>query len=257
MYPFVKVAARPGKEFAVRWLGEANRLIHLTEYEMLRRGYRKADVLHVYPESFDQQMDQVVEDGLVWVPIRRSRRWQGFAHKHYPVRQLDFDSLVYGVVARDRKTAYKFREADMKGDHATIGRLLGYPECAIKFFLEVWPRHVDPIPEAALNTEGVEVDGHVIKVKGHPYLWQGLRYFGPRVVPWLVDSYSCPECLKKAELWAKVAKSINDEWFDHALELLSARQEWDLDNGVAFVKHPYFFGASNSEGGRWVVKWDT
>jgi len=249
--PFTRVYVKyPHSERKIReMLSRANKLTNLVEYETVKRGLRKCDVYHVYPERFDEQIQRVVMDGLVWLPILRSRSYSGFSHRHFPVNKLGPNTFVYGVVCRSLEDAKKFKEAhrERNTDHVTIGRLLGYPECDIKFFVTVWGNRIlDPVYEIAVNTETSEVDindvegitKYTVRVTGHPYLNQLARYTSLRIATWFPHSYTCKDSIQVADKWFKLMKELDDETADWILDQLSQPMKWSLLYGVVEVDTP-------------------
>ncbi|MHC1624227.1 MAG: hypothetical protein ACXQTR_06545 [Candidatus Methanospirareceae archaeon] len=226
---------------------EASSLSSKVEYEMVRRGYRDADVYHMEPQNFDNAIEKITKDGLVFLPILRSKKYSGFSHKHFCTDKIDMNTFVFGVVARDLETAEKFKEASKSGDHITQGLLLGYPKCCCQFFNHVWTEEkaLDPCYEIALNTEGCDTDKNPVEVEGHPFLNQMLRYFGIRITPFFPCSFKCEEAVKVGETWFSLMKSLNDEVADEILELLKLPLTWSLHKAIIYIKTPLFRGVVN------------
>lgn len=247
--PFVKIAWNSSKKRRL-WsdlIQKAQQLSFQTEYEMVKRGLRQVNVYHVNPEYFDAQIEKVVEDNLVFLPILKSRKYSGFSHKHYPVQKLDMNSFVYGVIAHDLETAQKFREASRNGDHITQGVLLGYPVCCCKFFQKVWSKQkaLDPCYEAALNTDGHNVNEGVVHVEGHPFLNQMLRYFGLRITPFFPCSFQCKKAVKVGEQWFDLMRSLDSSTAEKIKGLLGAPLTWNLHKSIIEVKNSIFRGIVN------------
>jgi len=228
-------------------LAKAQDISFQAEYEMVRQGLREANVYHMYPNAFDKQIEQITEDGLVFLPILRSRTYNGFSHQHYPTEVLDSNSFVFGVVAENLEAAKRFRNASKSGDHVTQGLMLGYPECCSKFFTESWTKQkaLDPCYETALNTLSHTVENDVVNVEGHPYLNQMLRYFGLRITPFFPCSFNCQEAIQVGEAWHLVMKCIDEDTTDKIMELLSQPLSWSLYKGIIEIKTPLFRGIVN------------
>jgi len=222
------------------------RLCHQVEYEAVKRGLRAANVFHMTPQSFDKQIEQITLDGLVFLPILRSKQYQGYSHRHYPVESLDMNSFVYGVVARDVKSALEFREAHKgKTDHMTIGRLLGYPECCVKFFVEKWSQGIlDLTYETAMNTPDCVVEGQTVIVQGSPFVNTLLRYFGFKICPFFACSFQCDKAIAFGKEWFDIMKELDKQAAEVLLEFLSMRTKWSMRNLIIFVEHPLFAGAT-------------
>lgn len=223
-------------------INRISRAHHWAEYETVKRGYRRATIYHVYTRNYDKDIERVFRDGLVWLPILRSRVYQGFSHKHFLVNQIDLNTFTYGALARNLEDAEEMVKAHTsKGgytDHAKVGEILGYPKCCVEFFCKVWNSGIyDPVFEIAMNTDDKEViSKYEVIVYGHPYLNQLTRYAGLRVVPWFPCSYMCEESIKQAnEIWIKLMREYDDEAVDFYEELMKEKIVWDSLYGVVEV----------------------
>jgi len=247
--PFVKIAWNSNKERR-QWrevIQKAGQLSFQVEYETVKRGLRQVNVYHIDPQCFDEQIEKVVEDGLVFLPILRSRKYSGFSHQHYPVEKLDINCFVYGAIAHDLETAKKFREASRNGDHITQGMLLGYPKCCCEFFQNAWIKQkaLDPCYETGLNTEGYNVNKGVVHIEGNPLLNQMLRYFGLRITPFFPCSFKCPEAIKIGEQWFDLMNKLDSNTAETIKSLLKAPLTWSLHKSIIEVTTPHFRGIVN------------
>jgi len=225
---------------------EAYKAVSWIEYQLVKRGYRAVDVIHLLPETFDKTIEKITLDKLIFLPIYRVKRYNGFAHRHTLVNKLDSSSMVYGVIARNIEDAIKFRDAHYNNDVETIGRLLGYPECDIQFFNIHWGNpSYDLIFETALNTESSTQEEYTIKVYGNPKLNNLIRYFGFHLISWFPCSYTCRNALSVTDTWIKLYKEYSDELYDFTYELLKEKMTWSLLNSIIEVRTPYFIGIVN------------
>ena len=216
------------------------RLYHRAELETFLRGMREAYVYHYNPEYPEELFQLLNKHNLYYAPITRSRYYQGFSHRHLPVRAGD-RFFVYGVLARDKHTLEEFVEAERRHEHSTIGRLLGYPECCVKRFSEYWSRGiVDPIYEITNSTEPV------VETVFHPACNQALRYFGVRLTPHLPCSPNCEETVLWGMQWYKVMLELDRGVARLLWSYLSLPFTWDCYRGVAIVETPLFIGVTNS-----------
>jgi len=262
--PFTRVYIKyPYNERKIRhMLNRVANLMSQVEYETVKRGLRKCNVYHVYPERFDELIEKVQMDKLVWLPILRSKVYRGFSHKHFPVQELKPGTFVYGVIARTLEDALLFKKAhEGVTDHRTIGRLLGYPECDIDFFCRVWGKGTyDPVFEVALNTDTArKIDENTVEVTGEPLLNQLARYASLRLTSWFPCSYTCKAALEVGKKWFKIAKEIDDEAADWAYEQLSQPMTWNLLYGVVEVDTPIMkiLAASYFTEKPKIIKWKT
>ena len=246
--PFVRFSWK-SPEIARKYEPLRDRIVQLCErieYESVKRGLRPANVFHMSPQRFDKQIEQITLDGLVFLPILRSKMYQGYAHRFYPVETIDSNTFVYGVVARDVETAEKFRKAHFqRTDHVTIGKLLGYPECCVHFFAEKWQQGIlDLTYETAINTPDCEIQGHTAVVKGSPYTNTLLRYFGFKICPFFACSFQCGRAIDFAKTWFDIMKEIDRSAAEVLLDMLSMRTKWSMRNLIIYVEHPLFAGAT-------------
>ena len=113
VYPFNKISYR-SREIEREWEPLRSRIYGATafaEYEMVKRGHRRADVYQLDPSKFDHQIKRVVLDGLYYLPILRSKTYGGFGHRHYVTDTIDSNTFIYGVVAQTLDDAIKFHDA--------------------------------------------------------------------------------------------------------------------------------------------------
>jgi len=212
-----------------------------SKVEMLTflKGWRKVITFHMSPDTMDRDLEFLSRHDLVFIPIRRSKMYSGFSHKHITPRPGD-PYFIYGVVSRreDMEYARMFKECSVgpRVDHETIGKLLGYPECCIDFFTSVWGKVVDPIYEAY----GPEAEIH-------PACNQALRYFGLRMTPHLCCSPKCERTIEMGKRWFRLMKEVDEAGAKSLLELLSMPFRWDCLKGVAIIDTPIFKGVTNSD----------
>ncbi len=238
-------------------LNRISRLHALTEYEMVRRGYRRAATYHVTLENFPQFIERIQRDGLIFLPIARSAFYSGFSHKHIPPRRGE-PYFWYGVIARTEEDARRFKEASGRRDgHLVIGELLGYPSCCTQFFTEVWNAGVyDPLWEVARNDGSPVVEENpwlktadklVIYITDpYPEAIQELRYFGIRVTSHIPHSHRCEETRRVGKKWRKVMEDLDPEAVDWLYEILESPIVWDSYHGVVQVHTPWFIGVTQT-----------
>lgn len=219
-------------------VSRVSKALHYAEYETVRRGYRKATTWHIYTVNYDMEVGRIFRDDLVWVPMLRSKVYEGFSHKHFTAKDIGLDTFTFGALARtleDAEELVKAHEGNV--DHKAIGKILGYPDCCTDFFCKVWAKGIyDPMYEIAMNTEDKEVKGDEVVVYGHPFLNQLTRYVGLRVTPWFPCSFKCKESVRLAEeVWAKLMREYDDEAFDFYVELVKEGIRWDSLYGIAEV----------------------
>jgi hypothetical protein len=234
MKDFVRIIPKQGFEEWPTKLGEMGYLYNRAEYEMVKRGYRKAAAYHIDYQCLIEEMEKIRKDGLIYTPLRKSGYYQGFAHFHHPVNPGE-PFFWYGALTKTQKDAEIFKEADKKGDHKTIGKMLGYPECCTDYFSRIFPINYDPI--------WVDLEG---EVEGFPEANQMLRYFGPRITSHLSCSPNCKGTKEIGEVWFKVMKEMDEKLANEMYELLSGPITWNSYHGVVQVETPYFLGLTHT-----------
>lgn len=248
--PYSTILIEYQKENLFKIFRNMHGFLNEIEYKMVSKGFRQANVYHMVPENFDKQIERIMEDGLVFLPIHRTSRYSGFSHCHIFTDSLDLGSMVYGVVAKDLNTAKQFRDAQTNNfDHKTTGDLLGYPKCCSEAFNEYFQKSYDPIWEPAINTEGSYLKDKILYVPHYnPKILQHLRYFGPRIVPWFPCNFLCEESSEKAEIWFNLMKETNEELAKNILDILNVKgTTWDLYNAQVISKIPgYGIGVAAS-----------
>lgn len=241
--PFTAQLPAYGHESILEELSEFNKVFHQAEYEMVRRGARDADVYHLNANAYDEQIEKVFQDGLVFLPILRSKSYSGFSHKHFPSDELGQDVMVYGVVAKDIDVAREFKAAHNPVDHMKIGAMLGYPACCSKEFVKYWNISQDPIFEIAYNTvphtHQLSPDDPLVVEKGDPRLYVHLRYAGLRIIPWFPCSFDCEESKERAKKWQSIIDDISPGTSERMITLLGMPTTWNLLNSMVVVDHPY------------------
>lgn len=221
---------------------DLQRETYMVELRSVSEGIRKVATTHIGSERVKEDLEMISDLGLRFEPLRKAKRVSGFAHRFYndvaPGEAYD----VYGVVATERANLVAFKRASEAGDHIAMGGLLGYPRCCSEFFVKVWPTDYDPIWSAALNTSGVEIVKNEARISDfYTECNILLRYFGVRVVPHLVCSYTCME---SAELGQKFLEFVDGR--QELLKILSSPMTWDCWRAAATITTPWFRGITNS-----------
>jgi len=214
------------------------------ELRTVEAGMRQCTTRHVAPDDIGRVARDLARRGLTLLPLTRVGTYSGFAHRHPPVvpgRPWNW----YCVVGISAAACEQFAAASDAGDHAAIGRLLGYPECCLQFFKDVWigQRIIDPIFEQAAAYR-LEHDGQraVLDDTARPELGVHLRYIGVRLVPHLPCSYSCGPSLDMARQWLGMTGAAGEV----ITELLGLPYRWSCYKGIAIVDTPAFRIVTNS-----------
>ena len=265
IFPFTRTIWHNHKDVEL-WKKKYNMacpLHHRAEYLMVKQGHRKCATTHLRPQTFEKTLEKIYQDNLVWLPIQRTKSYNGFSHKHFPTDGNDPDSSVYGVLARNLEDAELFRSSsrnDEGTDHNTIGDLLGFPSCAGEFFNDIWlSGFFDPMWQQAVNTKNAElIDDRTVKVTGSIYNNQLLRYVGLRFNSHLPCSFNCDKSIETGKVWEEVGESLNKEAAGDLKDILRLDMEWSCLHGVAQIQTKYFTIITNSlpTKDRWVIKYE-
>lgn len=211
------------------------------ERETVKEGLRKCTTTHVAPSQINEVARNLAKQGLVFLPYKKVGTYSGFAHSHPPVIE-NKPWNYYGPIATKIEDAELFCASEDKGDHETIAKLLGYPECCSAFFRNVWMAgYIDPVFQSAGG------NGTSTEVRTNPsMLFIGLRYIGVRIAPHLPCSVACLESLMIAHQWLDVADQNRIPGKDELLEVLLLPLEWNCYKGIAEVTTKHFKVVTNS-----------
>jgi len=241
------------------WQDRLNRISSMftqAEYLTVKNGYRDVATIHVDMDNGLDILSRIAVDGLVFLPIAVSAKYQGFSHRHIAPAPNQ-DRFIYGVLARDKDTAMKFKIAsnDPNKVHLEVGRMLGYPECCTIAFNDRWKRgKIDPMWETAIATgtkevsEPMEDEGYVHYITIKPYVEcnQLLRYFGIRLTSHLPCSFQCNRTKDMAWYWKDTMRSIDRKAYLWLIKLLSMPLEWNAYRGILQVNTNLFLGVTTT-----------
>jgi len=218
--------------------------VWLSEILTVSKGDRRCATYHIRSDSLLKDMTLLTDLGLHFEPLQEVRRVSGFAHKHYQPQQNEPYDL-YGVITKDRKHALRWKEAHFANptDHITMADLLAYPECDSVFFNDVWGKEsLDPVWEAALNSEHTRVDEYTIEMFNLvPEANMLPRYFGIRIVPQIVCSFDCEANIEYAKMFTQYIPHS-----DLMMDMLRESYTWDCHRGIVMLYADKFIGMSNS-----------
>lgn len=264
--PFVRVIWN-SPEAMQEWgpILERARSVHdELEYAMVKEGLRKCATLHIYPHNYDRMIERIQRDKLVWLPMVRTKNYSGFAHYHLYTDELDMDSSVYGVLARNLRDAEAFRAASAgrRTDHKRLGELLGFPECCAQSFVDWWPTYYDPVFQCAEQDDYEMIDdggGKAILVDGglHVATHQMLRYGGFRLTSHFPHSLTCEASIDVGRRWYELGMQINPQGMNALMKILKLDGKWSVLHGIATVVTEPFTMITNSipTKHRWTVIW--
>jgi hypothetical protein len=231
---FTRIIQKHGKDDLSQEIIRYAKLFYECEYQTAVQGQRRATTAHVSIDNLQETIDRFNRDGMIFTPCRRSGFYQGFAHQHKEVKPGD-PYYWFGAVTRTVEDGLLFKEAEAKGDHQTMGKLLGYPECCTEYFTENFPVNYDPV---WLGCESAP--------DGNPAVNILLRYFGIRVISHLACSPSCEGSLKQGVERIEIMRGMDREGTDRLLEFLSGPMTWDSYHGIVEIDTDTFIGVTHT-----------
>lgn len=227
-------------------IAELSQFIQELEVISVAKGQRKCTWQTIREDTLIACSKRWAEMGLVTLPTKRVGNWEGFAHKHVEVKPGERANICV-ILSKSITDALRYYNAHETGDNDIQGDSLGFPSCCRDFFCDVWPKgYIDPIWQAALNSEIVEKSDHALRIKAHPYSIGILRYIGLRVSFHIPCAFNCKPTIKIAEQRMKLAEEIKPGKIDILKSLLSMPMSWDCLKGIAVIRTPIFYIISSS-----------
>jgi hypothetical protein len=216
------------------------------EKQTVIHGLRQCKTQLFNREEFIGGQQELAKEGLVFLPIKEVGKFNAFTHFH-TTPERGKPSYIYGAIATDLSAANKFAVASAgQTEHQVIGKLLGYPECCTKFFIDNWASgFIDPVWQQYMNLtpEHTKIrTEHRIRARNTlaPETNSLLKYVGVRIMPHIPCSPSCEASLNIAKDWVKLGRDLKINGIDEMMELLSMPVEWDALNGIGYISTPIF-----------------
>jgi len=235
--PFNAVVFRgdDGGRLAERWeplLARIERAVFEAEFGIVGEFGRRCNTVLLPPGGGQQTLELIRRYGLLFYPITQVRAYQGYAHTHEKPRHPG-EAALFGVACIEIDDALRFAEAYQRGDHYTQGKLLGYPECCIKAFIEDWNAgYYSPVIQEVRRTPGC----HDYECRIDPLLNPTLRYIGVKAIPFWPHNLVCREAHRWAEHFIDVVRRIDKKAYKALLELLAEPVEFSQVNGIIEVR---------------------
>lgn len=252
MPPFTRMqwASKKIKEKYEPLFTEAQKYFPFLERESVKHGLRHATTSHVSHDEMDTFQQQLNRDGLVFLPIQKVGHYNGSSSYHPEVVEGKPWSY-YGVIADSIEHAEQFAHASDVGDHTTLGRLLGYPECCINMLNNVWMKgYYDPVWQQAQNTDSKYLkleQEKLMHFKDIPWELNNLyRSFGVGPFFHVRCSLDCEHTLKMSREWIKLGEKLNAPGLKELELFLRMPVEWDALKGISYLRNPLFKASTNS-----------
>ena len=249
--PDNRIIPELGNEKIIKHLNSIQSDFFRSELKSVISDIRRAGTIHIHSSSMMVNLNNIIDNGLIFLPILECSSVEGFAHKFYEPKQGE-PRDVFGVMTKKLSHARAFREAFNSNDHDFVGRMLGYPTCCINFFKNTWSYIIDPVWQWAYNSPHKVIDSNTVEVTGYPECNMLLRYFNLRTTPHIVCSSKCESSRKLAMKLKPLTPT-----FDSLIDILSKDMIWDGYKGEAVVKTDGFMGIGNSTpySQKLVIKW--
>ena len=209
------------------------------EWRMVASGGRACAVTMASPQEFLGRSGDWADHGLSGLPVEIQGTTGSYAATAVA---LEWGKpFVFRFVVGTPASVRTFKQALDANDHATIGRLLGYPECCYEFFRRVWIDEgmVDTTWPMAVGTRRTREGLRELTVDGPPesnILW---RWMGVRAVPHLPCRFDCGATAtlgrRFVELGREAGYATEMTWL---IEILRWPVEWSALHGIAEIKTP-------------------
>ena len=192
------------------------------EWQSVIHGVRRA-ALFILPESS---------------VLTRAPKWLEHDLDVVPIQALD-NGMVRLAIGGNSYVA-RLQHAWSKGDHDSVGAILGYPPCCRSFFQNVWGslKCTDTTWAMAVNSPGQRSGSSIELACPHTanILW---RWLGVRLVPHLPCSFACTETAANADSMLSVGEKCGHaQEFAWIQEILSWPVEWSALHGIAEIRTP-------------------
>ncbi len=233
MKDFTKILPKKGYECWLDKLGKMSRLVFQVEHQTVADGVRDTAILRMDAARLYSSIEEMNKNGLIVTPLMRIEKTDCFSVVAKKADGPDADWEV--CLTRNYQDGQKFKKAFIENDHVAMGKMLGYPDCCIKYFVKSFP--VDYVP-IWLGLQG--------KVKGYPETNGMLRYFGPKLTSHLSCSPRCKKTKEIGEIWLEKMKKIDKNLAEEMYGLLAGPVNWNSYHGVVQIETPYFVGLNSS-----------
>jgi hypothetical protein len=203
------------------------------EWRSVAAGLRECALMPLADAELPAFAETLTAADLDLVPLQRIAATGNYANRLIQARKGEA-GMFFCLISHRRYTSESLR-LWQGHSHAALGRLLGYPDCCIAFFEQVWSSFSDTTWPMARNTPGhaYEASGLRCVVSGP---WQTnvlLRWLGVRAVPHFPCSFSCEATVRFANTLAAICPNDGGDLCE---EILRWPVEWSAMNGCAEIR---------------------
>jgi hypothetical protein len=239
-YMWTSEAAKAAWEPRVRAVSNAIREL---EWLTVENDVRPCGMAEFSPEDLSNRSPDWIKRGLELMPLaHEAGSCSAYQFASPPCVLASPSRFVMGFAKK--KCARALAEAFKSGNNEAMGKLLGYPDCCIDFFLKVCGRlgHVDttwPMACASRDTLRTSDDVNTIRVPRPSPVNILLRGLGIRAVFHFPCGFGCSKSLEVSERLTAVGRTEGFaqemEWL---CEMLRWPMEWSALHGLAEIKTP-------------------
>lgn len=210
------------------------------EWRTISTGMRDACLRLVPAESFEHFQELFASQGMKIVRLQSVSQSATYSAALGPCVQ-GAPSALWCAVGRDN-AADRLLEAFVANDNSTIGSLLGYPSCCIKFFQNIWcdAAMVDTTwPMAVRSRSKTIVNSFCVEITYTSVCAVHLRWLGVRAVFHLPCAYDCEKSIALAKQHFALARQagFSDE-VDWLEQMVQWPVEWSTLHGIAEIRTP-------------------
>jgi hypothetical protein len=220
------------------------------EWQSIVKGVRRCALVSISPENLVARSAEWALDGLSTMPVAIAATSASYSSTSTTPRLGE--TFQYRVAVGSLTDIARLKRAMDAGDDATMGELLGFPDCCISFFRKAWVDEgcVDTTWAMAAASELSDAGDRVIDVRGDaPFqaniLW---RWMGVRAVPHLPCSFNCPATVDLANTLMALGRDLGYatemEWLEDILNWPAA---WSAMHGIAEVKTPVLKASTRTD----------
>ncbi|MBK7401069.1 MAG: hypothetical protein IPJ34_33655 [Myxococcales bacterium] len=177
--------------------------------------------------------------GLAAIPLGLFRKPTSYASRIQTTETTGNAMLSVAVGRYD--LAAQFADAWERADDASMGQLLGYPECCVRFFCQFWiiDKLLDPTLSAAARTVGKWSQRIELALPSDGLTSVAWRWLGVRSVFHLPCSLNCEATREVGRqlrsLMIRLERGTEAEWLR---QLLAAPFEYSSLHGIAITRTP-------------------
>lgn len=200
------------------------------ERESVAEGIRPAAYQTIHPNNFLDQSAWATRRGLVLIPITQvnvADSYSSASNNFDPSKSIEFRVIITtpNLVAQIQQIP------DLANNNTELGKLLGYPECCQKFFLNTWGSGQVDTTFDQYATTGL-ADGSVEA----NILW---RWLGIRWVSHLPCSFQCNHTIERGRQMRQLMRQRGHHEAAHVIDtVLSWPTRWSGINGIAEIVAP-------------------